>query len=213
MKTPSRTLLLPVLTGIIALAGASAAQAAGERGRVISSTPVIQQVATPREVCQNQTVVVPGHKSGAGALIGGIAGGAVGNTIGHGNGRALATAVGLFGGAILGNHIEGSSPDRTRTVQQCSTQTFYENQTVAYDVVYEYAGRRYQTQMTEEPGRYVNLNVQPEQIARAPQRQVYIEPEYQAQPDVVYIGTPHPVPPRYRHHPDRDGERWDRDWR
>ncbi|MFZ2825995.1 MAG: hypothetical protein WA007_10065, partial [Hydrogenophaga sp.] len=70
MKSPDRSLLIPVLTGVIALAAASTAQAQGERGRVLSTTPIIQQVAVPREVCQNVTVREPAHRSGAGALLG-----------------------------------------------------------------------------------------------------------------------------------------------
>jgi uncharacterized protein YcfJ len=146
---------------LLALAGAGTAQAQEEQGRVISTTPVVQQFVVPRQVCQEQVVTVPGQKSGAGALMGGIAGGAMGNAVGDGSGRALATMLGVIGGAVLGNNIEGSAPDRTETVQQCSTQNFYENRTVAYTVVYEYAGRQYTTQMRQDPGRFVRLSVTP----------------------------------------------------
>lgn len=44
--------------------------------------------------------------SGGGAIAGGLIGGAVGNQIGSGSGRAAATALGLVGGALLGNNIE-----------------------------------------------------------------------------------------------------------
>lgn len=203
MSSLHRNLLLPVVTGAITLMGMGAAQAQDERGRVISSTPVIQQVAVPQEVCENVTVREPSRTSGAGALMGGIAGGAMGNAIGGGTGRAAATAIGIFGGAILGNRIEGRGPDRVRTVQECSTQTTYQNQTVAYNVVYEYAGRQYSVQMDQEPGRYVPVSVQPVQTRPAHRPQVSYEPEY-AEPEVVYIGGQR----RPRHH--RDYERWDR---
>lgn len=49
----------------------------------------------------------PGYgTSGGGAVVGGLIGGAVGNQVGHGTGRAAATALGLIGGALLGNVIE-----------------------------------------------------------------------------------------------------------
>ena len=153
---------------LLALSAAGTAQAQDEQGRVISSTPVVQQFVVPRQVCQQQVVTVPGQKSGAGALMGGIAGGAMGNAVGDGSGRALATMIGLIGGAVLGNNIEGSAPDRTETVQQCSTQNFYENRTVAYNVVYEYAGRQYSVQMPYDPGRFVRLSVTPVINAPAP---------------------------------------------
>ena len=161
MNSSSRSLLIPVLTGVLALAGTSAAQAQEERGRVLSSTPVIQQVAVPQQVCQNVTVREPARTSGAGAVIGAIAGGAMGNAIGDGNGRAAATALGLFGGAILGNRIEGKGQSHLRTVQECSTQQVMENRVVGYNVVYDYAGRQYNTQMPQDPGRWVPVSVQP----------------------------------------------------
>jgi hypothetical protein len=112
-------------------------------------------------MCSDEQVVVPGQTSGAGAVMGGIAGGAIGNQIGKGSGRAAATAIGLIGGALLGNSIEGNRPSHTETVRQCSTQTVYENQTVGYTVTYEYAGRQYTTQMSHDPGPWVRLQVAP----------------------------------------------------
>ncbi|MFM7331536.1 MAG: hypothetical protein ACKO1L_07715 [Brachymonas sp.] len=52
----------------------SAAAAAQEQGRVMSTTPVIQQVAVPRQVCTTEQVSTTsqGNKSGGGALIGGV---------------------------------------------------------------------------------------------------------------------------------------------
>ena len=64
---------LPLL--LVLGSGLSVAQ---EVGRVISSTPVIQQIGVPRQVCTTQQVTSPGAKSGAGAAMGAIAGGAIG---------------------------------------------------------------------------------------------------------------------------------------
>ncbi|MEJ7687321.1 MAG: glycine zipper 2TM domain-containing protein [Variovorax sp.] len=46
--------------------------------------------------------------SGGGAVAGGVIGGVVGNQFGSGGGRAAATALGLVGGALLGNSIEAN---------------------------------------------------------------------------------------------------------
>jgi uncharacterized protein YcfJ len=132
-----------------------------EMGRVISSIPVVQQVAVPRQVCTNEQVTVAGQKSGAGAVMGGIAGGAIGNQIGDGGGRAVATVLGVIGGAMLGDRIEGGGTPQTQTVQRCTTQTAYENQTVGYNVTYEYAGKQYTVQMPQDPGPWVRLQVTP----------------------------------------------------
>jgi uncharacterized protein YcfJ len=151
-----------LLTGLMTvLAGLSLSTQAQEVGKVISSTPIIQQVAVPRQVCNNEQVVTQGQKSGAGAAMGAIAGGAIGNSMGQGSGRAAATMLGLFGGAILGDKVEGPSTPEVRNVQNCSQQMFYENRTMAYNVVYEFAGKQYTVQMPQDPGPTVRLQITP----------------------------------------------------
>ena len=154
-----------LLAGLMAVLACVSTQAQ-EVGKVISSTPIIQQVAVPRQVCNNEQVVTQGQKSGAGAAMGAIAGGAVGNSMGQGSGRAAATMLGLFGGAILGDKIEGPGTPEVRNVQNCSQQMFYENRTMAYNVVYEYAGKQYTVQMPQDPGPTVRLQITP--MAPAP---------------------------------------------
>lgn len=141
-------------------AGAGPVFAIEEVGRVISSAPVIQQVAVPRQVCNNQPMVVQQPNSGAGALLGAIAGGLLGNQIGHGSGRAAATVIGAVGGAGVGNSIEGSGSS-VQNVQQCTTQTFYENRTLGYNVTYEYAGRQHTVQLPYDPGETIRLELTP----------------------------------------------------
>ena len=205
MKTPSFPRVLPVLAGVLALGAAHLAQAQEVQARVISSTPVIQQMAVPRQVCQDEQFTVPGQKSGAGAVMGGIAGGALGNAVGNGSGRAVATVIGLLGGAMLGNRIEGDSPSEVQTVRNCSTQTFYENQTVAYDVVYELGERQYRTQMQQDPGQFVRLNLSPVGALPAPTptprsvgstpRVIYQQPEVIYQPPPVIYQQPQVIYP------------------
>lgn len=180
----SKPVLLPLMTGMLALGTAGLAQAQDEQGRVLSTTPVMQQVVVPQQVCQDQVVTVPGQRSGAGAVMGGIAGGAMGNAIGNGSGRTLATVIGLVGGAMVGDRIEGTSPSTTRVERQCSTQNVYENRTVAYNVVYEYAGRQYTTQMPQDPGRFVRLSVTPVGALPPPPP---VQNVYPSQPQVQYL--------------------------
>ena len=154
------TLHTTLFAGLVAALAVAPAQAQ-EVGKVISSTPIIQQVAVPRQVCNTQQVVTEGQKSGAGAVMGAIAGGAVGNQIGGGSGRAAATMLGIFGGAILGDNIEGGGTPEVKNVQSCSQQMFYENRTMAYNVVYEFAGKQYTVQMPQDPGPTVRLQITP----------------------------------------------------
>jgi hypothetical protein len=93
--------------------------------------------------------------------MGGLAGGAIGNAIGGGTGKAAATMIGIMGGAIVGDNIEGQPIAKTQNVQRCSTQTFYENRTVAYNVVYEFAGKQYSVQMPTDPGPTLQLQISP----------------------------------------------------
>lgn len=160
MKIARILVLSSLASSISVLSGAALAQ---EQGRVISTTPVISQVAVPRQVCTNEQVVTQSqHKSGAGALMGGVAGGAIGNAVGNGGGRAAATMIGIFGGAILGDKIEGGQQQSsTQNVQRCTTQTFYENKPTAYNVVYEFNGKQYQVQLPQDPGPFVSLQITP----------------------------------------------------
>lgn len=185
----------------LAAAGTASAQSGPEMGRVISSTPVVQQVAVPRQVCGTQQVITQAPPSGAGAVIGAIAGGVVGNAIGHGGGRAAATALGLVGGAALGNTVEArGNPAYAQDVQNCYTQTDYQPQTVGYNVTYEYAGRRYTTQMANDPGRFVPVQVgavgdQAPAPTYTPQASYAPQPAYVQQGVVVptYTQAPPPV--------------------
>ncbi|SDM88202.1 glycine zipper 2TM domain-containing protein [Polaromonas sp. JS666] len=182
-----------VLSTIAAAAGLAAvpASAMDILARVISSTPVVQQVAVPRQVCTNQPVVTQSPNSGAGALMGALAGGAAGNAIGNGGGRAVATVIGLVGGAMIGDRIEGNNT-QVQNMQQCTTQTYYENRPSHYNVVYEYQGTQYSTQMANDPGQYVRLQVTPvgamapapQTFQSAPQQpQAYVQPA----PEPVYV--------------------------
>ena len=177
---------------------------AQEVGRVLSSTPVVQQVSVPRQVCSTQPVAVEPQRSGAGALIGLIAGGVLGNTIGHGGGRAAATALGAFGGAVVGDRVEGSAPPYYQNVQNCGTQNYYENRTVGYNVVYEYNGRQYNTQLAQDPGPTIPLQVSPASSAPPPAQigagQPYLQqPGYAGQP--VYATPPVYAPSVYAPQP------------
>ena len=175
--------------------GASNSTTTTVNARVISSTPVVAKVETPRQVCFDEMRQEAPRSSGAGAIIGAIAGAAMGNALGRGSGRALTTGVGLIGGAVLGDHIETDGRvGRQRAVQRCEQQSSYENRVVAYDVVYEVGGQRYSTQTTTEPGRtlLVQLSVTPLVSSSAPlyggNPVVYTrEPEVTYSNDVVVV--------------------------
>lgn len=182
---------------------------ADEFARVVSSTPVMQQVAVPQQVCSERPVAVAPARSGGGAVMGAIAGAAIGNAIGGGMGRAAATLLGGLGGAVVGDQIEGRGVAQVQNVTECSTQTVYENRPVAWNVVYEYGGRQYQTQMAQDPGPTLRLQVSPVGAAPAAEAspgsvygqangqaygQAYSQPVYTApQPVQPVYANPAPV--------------------
>jgi len=207
LASPGLRPLLMGLCGLMAVSAAEAGPRVGEvigqpapqsaivQARVLSSSPVVADVAVPRQACYDEMQQVPGRSDGAGALLGAIAGGAAGNAIGKGGGRALATGLGIFGGAILGDHIqnEGRQPE-VRTVRRCEQQTAYERRVVAYNVEYEYGGQRYSTQTTQAPGATIPLQVSvtPAMVS-PPVAQAAYQPSYPTRYDPVYAPPPAPV--------------------
>jgi uncharacterized protein YcfJ len=196
MKTLTSTLLLVT-------AGCAQAQ---EVGQVISRTAVYQQVAVPRQTCSQAQVIVQNPSSGGGALMGAIAGGAVGSQFGGGSGQALATMVGVIGGAVMGDKIENPG-SQLQNQTTCTTQNLYENRLVGYNVVYDYAGKQYSVQLPQDPGPTIQVQVTPLSAPRpdlpvvgptmvnAPSTTVY------TQAPVVYVPAPvyRTYPPIYTH--------------
>lgn len=170
-------------------------------GRVISATPIVQQVGVPRQVCTTEPVAQQAPKSGAGALLGAIAGGAMGYAVGGGAGKAAATVLGLIGGAAVGDNVEGGQSAQLQNAQRCTTQTFNENRPVAYNVVYEFGGKQYSVQMPNDPGPTLQLQVTPVGAASQAALQgnavthgqsTYLQPTY-AQPAYQQPSNAQPV--------------------
>lgn len=183
---------------------------AQERARVLSSVPVLQQVAVPQQYCQNEQVYTGQRTNGTGAVIGALIGGVAGNALGRGttyhaprgygprghggyrhpgyvsgSNRGASTVVGAIAGGLIGNAIESSQGQpQYETVRRCTQETVYENRAVAYDVTYEYAGKRYYTRMDQDPGAWMPVSVAPQPQAYG--SATYSNPAYNAP---VYGGS------------------------
>lgn len=201
-------------TGFFFLAVSVSAQ---EQAKVISSTPVYQLVTVTQQVCGNTPTLVPQPKSGAGAVMGAIAGGAIGSGVGHGSGNAAATAIGVMGGAILGDRIEGQ-PTMIQNVQTCNPVASQQNQLAYYDVKYEFAGKQYSVQMANDPGSFINVSITPQidnqmvpshAVISSPPSVVYVAPMYPA-PGVGWVWEFHP---RFGWGWRYPGYGWHRGWR
>ena len=111
--------------------------------------------------------------------------------------------LGAVGGSVLGDRIEGSPEPEWRTVQRCTTQTVYENRTVAYNVVYEFAGKQYTAQMPHDPGPTLALQIGPVGANTTVQPQSYAAdiPVYSDPPAVVRTQPAYPSYPSYPIYP------------
>jgi uncharacterized protein YcfJ len=175
------------MVAAIALLTMCAGAQAQDVARVISRTPVYQQVAVPHQTC-TQSVPVNAGTSGAGAMLGSIAGGAIGTALS--DGRGLGTVVGAIGGALLGDQMESISSNQPVTT--CTTQTVIENRQVGFNVGYEYAGKTHSVQLAQDPGPTLTVQVTPLGIssgvmAVAAQPAVIVQSQIYVPPPVAYI--------------------------
>lgn len=170
--------LTMVATALMTLSTAALAEHPkyfSDRARVISSTPIYQQVNEPRRQCWTETVdseYRSESRNYGGALIGGVVGGLLGNTVGKGNGRTAAAAVGAVTGALvghnMGNQDRGYGYSEPRQVERCRTRDHYRQVVAGYDVVYRYQGRNMSTTLPYNPGRFIDVNVAVAENRRGP---------------------------------------------
>ncbi|MEO5628814.1 MAG: glycine zipper 2TM domain-containing protein [Thermomonas sp.] len=106
-------------------------------------------------------------------VVGGIAGAVLGSKIGGGTGSYAATAIGSMVGGMAGRQVyESSQRDRyvrTGVVRVCDPEPVGrdgygysrtgDSRASAYDVTYEYGGRRYTRRMDYNPGDRVRVRV------------------------------------------------------
>ena len=184
--------------GLFALLWVTAAgtTSATEFGRVLSSKQIVQTVGVPRQVCSTEPMLLDTAPTGGGALAGAVVGGLAGNSIGGGGGQIVATMLGFLAGSVVGDRIEASRGPQLFDVEHCSVQNFTENQTVGWDVEYEYAGRRYAARLPNDPGTTVPLEITAAGAAPTANGSlpVYVRPDGAApHPVSAYPSPPYPA--------------------
>lgn len=145
---------------------AAPATPAVQYAQVVSVTPVRQSQDNPQEVCHDVEVVYQvepkdEHKI-AGTAIGAIVGGAIGNQVGDGRGRDAARVAGAIAGGVAGRKIQENQQNKkteTRIERQCEIVNDPTFTTVAYDIVYSYAGQTHSARVAEDPGERIRLPV------------------------------------------------------
>ena len=130
---------------------------------VLSVTPQVERVNTPRQECHTEYVreSYSNNSSPAGAIIGGIAGGLLGSTIGKGDGKIAGAAVGAGVGAIVGDRVGNNQANGVvdRPVDRCVTVDNWQNVSRGYLVTYRYNGRDFTTVTDENPGNTIKVRV------------------------------------------------------
>jgi Predicted outer membrane lipoprotein len=168
MQSPTKPLIAG-LAAVLALSSGAAMADYGhafrDRAKVVSSTPVYEQINEPRRECwteyESREVYRDGNNTG-GAILGAVVGGLVGSTVGKGNGKVAAAAVGAATGAVVGdrwNDRGGSHAYEERPVERCRVTDNYRQEIVGYDVTYRYNGRNYTTRLPYDPGEWLSLDV------------------------------------------------------
>jgi uncharacterized protein YcfJ len=179
------------------VSGCATAQQNTEYGTVVSSTPVLAPVTVPQQQCYDEPEAVAPRRSGGGALAGAVIGGLIGSTMGGGSGRVAATGAGVVLGAVIGDRVEAhQQPLGVGMVRRCQTVNVTESRVVAYDVVYDYAGRRFSTRLNQDPGAPGSLLPVSVNVAGAANNPGYNDdgtpvtsPQVGSPPNVIYNQT------------------------
>ncbi|HTD05268.1 glycine zipper 2TM domain-containing protein [Undibacterium sp.] len=174
MLTLKKTAIISAVASLFGLGASFSVQAADfeDYARVVSVTPQVEQVNTPRQECNTAYETVQRQpqqqeRSVGGSIVGGIAGGLLGAQVGNGNGRTAAAAVGAITGAIVGDRVENNNNNGNggqpvydqRQVRQCRMVDRWETRTTGYAVTYEYQRRNYTTVLPYDPGTRLKLQV------------------------------------------------------
>lgn len=136
-----------------------------DTARVVSSTPVYDEVNEPRTECWTERTgyrYERDDRSYGGAVLGALVGGVVGHQFGKGNGNKAATAAGAAIGAITGDNIDNTDRRGYRRPveeQRCRTVDHWNRRVAGYDVVYRYKGEEYSTFLSYDPGPSLRLRV------------------------------------------------------
>jgi uncharacterized protein YcfJ len=159
LKTMKPRCLALSLLAVVACHQANAADLY-DYAAVISTSPVYVANA-PKRVC---TTITPEEgnagTSVTGVVIGGIAGGLLGNTVGKGNGKTAAAAIGAVTGALAGNAIANNqNQPQSQPKQTCQMVSDGSTHITAYDVTYEYSGKRASVRLQRDPGPTIRVGI------------------------------------------------------
>jgi uncharacterized protein YcfJ len=140
--------------------------------RVVGVEPLRRRirVSEPVRECWDEVEYGPDRRAvrgtAGGTLLGALIGGVIGNQVGDHDSRRVARAAGAIIGGAVGNSVSkqrmrGRDDDREYVYERCDVRyrERYEERIDGYEVTYEYAGRRYVTEMPYDPGDRIRIRV------------------------------------------------------
>lgn len=144
-----------------------------EYATVLESVPIVKlvRVSEPRQICEDVPVEFRRERrSGAGVALGALIGAAIGHHSGRHSGHEGA---GTVIGAVVGSQIGREVSPREVTIERdletrCHTveRSYTEERVVGYRVVYRYNGRTYETEMPDDPGSSLRVQVDVRPVPR-----------------------------------------------
>lgn len=140
--------------------------------RVVGVEPLRRRirVSEPVRECWEQVEYGPDRRAlqgnVGGTLLGALIGGVIGNQVGDHDSRRVGRAAGAIIGGAIGNSVSQQRQrerygDREYRYERCDVRyrDRYEERIEGYQVTYEYAGRRYVTEMPYDPGDRIRIRV------------------------------------------------------
>ena len=135
-----------ISAALLSLATVATAQQHSDTATVISATPIMEKVSTPRRDCTTEQVTAYEERRtpravreeiieqrsepkgvGAGTVLGAILGGVVGHQFGNSSGgRDRGTAVGAVLGGVIGNNIENDTSRNDGSGYRTATRQGYD---------------------------------------------------------------------------------------
>jgi uncharacterized protein YcfJ len=157
-----------VLGAVVATAGGSIAGyrmlAEDDFAEVVSVTPLVERIETPREECRDQVVTrqkpVKDEHRITGTVIGAIAGGVIGNELGGGGDNTGAKIAGAAAGGFAGNKVQQHMQQNatyTTTETVCDTVVDVSERTAGYDVTYKLGDTTGTVRMDHDPGNRIRV--------------------------------------------------------
>jgi uncharacterized protein YcfJ len=166
-----KIMLRKTFSGFLALAFIStsidaSAQEVIQRAKIISVTPVTEEVLVIKSNCNDDSINASNQQSvfNSNTVIGAIIGGLLGRTVGSGTGKTVATIGGAVAGGVIANAMQQVPADKKyqNIPNPCRNIKTYEPVPGGFEIVYELNGKQYSSMSNTYPtGEFIEVKMAP----------------------------------------------------